>query len=190
MIGNTVSRRRPALIGAVDLLDLVQLYEDCGRALTRTHNGPRERVSGSRAAGISLRDEAVTARAHIMGVLAGWAGAVARSRRIAGPQRELRALARFLVDHLEWLLTGPNADDFVTGILDAAEAARRAVHPEPLPRTALGECPAPDCHSTLHVETADGQHRVRCESGHDWPPRQWLLLAGSPDTGLSEATAR
>ncbi|NLU70225.1 hypothetical protein [Streptomyces sp. HNM0574] len=182
MTGNTVRQRQQAPIRAVDLLDLVELYEDCGRALTRTHNGPRERVSGSRSVGISLREEAVTARADIMALLAGWAGTVARSRGIAGPeQREARELVRFLVGNLDWLLDRPDAADFATAAAEAGETARRAIQSEPVPRTALGPCLDPGCQSTVYVEPAGpdslAQHRVRCEAGHDWPPRQWLLLA-------------
>ncbi|MEU9115956.1 OvmZ protein [Streptomyces sp. NPDC048483] len=183
MAGKPVrTRTRQNLITTVDLLELIELYEECGHALQRTRSGPREKVSGSRAVGISLREEAVNARADLVGVLASWAGTVAEALGTAGPaRRDVHDLVRFLADHLDWLLGPATAQDFATEITEITAAARRAAHPEPVLRTALGPCPAPDCHSTLYSEPigsrTTGRHQVRCDAGHDWPPRQWLLLA-------------
>ncbi|WP_053927488.1 hypothetical protein [Streptomyces chattanoogensis] len=183
MAGKPVrTRTQQSLITAVDLLELIELYEECEHSLQRARSGPRERVSGSRAIGISLREDVVTARADILGVLASWAGTVAEARNVTGPgRRDVRELVRFLADNLDWLLGPATAGDFTSEIIEVSAAARRAAHPDPVLRTALGVCPAPDCHSTLYSEPAGsrttGHHRIRCDAGHDWPPRQWLLLA-------------
>lgn len=183
---SAASSERQQLITADELVDLVELYEECEYALTSARSGLRERVSGSRAVGIILREEAVTARADLLRVLASWAGTVAQERRIPSPrQRDVRALVGFLADagNLDWLLSRPAAHDFAAEITEVAVAARRAAHPEPVLRTALGRCLRPSCESTVHSEPAGpqdtGRHRVRCESGHDVPPHQWLRLVGA-----------
>ncbi|MFC8448370.1 ParB N-terminal domain-containing protein [Kitasatospora sp. NPDC057223] len=150
----------------------------------------RERVSGSRAAtGIVLDEKVMAVRTELTEVLACWAGLVVEEQRAPGRggpgvERDVPALVRFLVRHLEWLAAHPAAAEFDEEVARLLDSATRMFGPGPAQRRPVGTCPQPGCASTLHavLRRADDHEsppgHVACEAGHFLPPQQWLLIAG------------
>jgi hypothetical protein len=138
----------------------------------------RQRVSGTRGAGgIRLDETLMQLRSEISAFLASWAALVVDERGAAGRVGSSPArMAGFLVDHLEWLLAHPAADDFLAELADVTERARAACGAPAAPQLALGECILPDCEATLSGGAGHGSSGavVRCAAGHSWEPRHWL----------------
>ncbi|WP_019635016.1 hypothetical protein [Actinomadura atramentaria] len=170
---------RDRLRGALERLPA--LYDECGTALAHPSRSPRERVGGTRPLGLSLPEPVVAARAEILSVLASWAALVADERAVAPPPRAVRALAVFLVRHLDWLLAHPAAADLVGEVAAVSRAARRAAAPDRAARLALGRCGRQGCDATVTADVGDRGDRppgeARCGAGHVWHAHQWLLLA-------------
>ncbi|RCG33293.1 hypothetical protein DQ384_02390 [Sphaerisporangium album] len=169
-----------------DLLRLPDLHEACAEALT---SGPRaftERVSGRRPSGISLNEAAVSARADVVAFLACWTALVADERATPGPRSsQVTRLAGFLDQHLDWLLGHPAAGSLAAEIAEVTAAARAALEPRRESRRELGSCGNPGCSLTLYAGSGPGQaSEVRCEAGHVWHPREWLLLGRPLDRAL------
>ncbi|MDH6112526.1 hypothetical protein P3T36_001409 [Kitasatospora sp. MAP12-15] len=165
-----------------ELYGLVDLYAECEQLLCRTRSGLRERVSGHRANGIPLNEEAVEARTRITGFLVAWSGLVLDQQGGAGPEsREPRALAAFLVRHLDWLTAHPAAAELVAELDELTARVSRLTGPTPDLQVDLGPCAHPGCGSTVYavldVGGTPSAQGVGCAAGHALPPRQWLLLA-------------
>ena len=182
------TRGAPVLEPATDtgrlmsgLYGLADLHAECEQLLCRSRSGMRERVSGGRANGIPLNEEAVTARTEITGFLVAWAALVADELGGAPERREPRSLAAFLVRHLDWLATHPAAAELSNELAELTARVNLIAGPAPARRLDLGPCPQPGCTSTVHAALeaagAPAARRVCCGAGHPLPPRQWLLLA-------------
>lgn len=166
-----------------DLVSMPRLHVECEGALTYSAPRGTERVTGSGKTGIALNADAVEARAAIARVLAGWSSRVVRERRVSRPtERGIASLARFLVNHLDWLVTLPAAGVLAGELHELATAAQLAAQKDAAPRRVeLGLCVHPGCESPMFSKTPDTDARVdtrvSCDSGHSWGPHQWLLLA-------------
>lgn len=166
-----------------DLRNLPALYDDC---MIRTdpsptpsrviRNGPRKS-----AAADLLSPAATETRAAIRTVLASWASLVADERRLKPPARNIRALARFLSLHAEWLAGHPAAGEAVDEIGDLTRSARKIAYPNGAGRVRVGDCPA--CNGELVVLM---RHRddplpseIVCTTApdHTWPATRWATLA-------------
>lgn len=161
-----------------DIARLPHLYQDCEEMLVKRPQPGQERVRGSRSSGISLDGRVVAVRADIMTVMASWAGFVAEHRPSAQrPEREVTALARFMLVHLDWLSQQPCMPEAVTEFRRLSRAAEEALS-HPSGGRALGACERPGCTGTVyaHSDTSTPAH-VSCDRGHRWPPSEWLRLS-------------
>ncbi|MFG3106234.1 hypothetical protein [Streptomyces tendae] len=166
----------------VTLSELPKLYLATETALARPARPmATERVSGSKYHGLPVNEAAVAARSDLLHLLAAWAGLVVDEFRLAAPaRRTVDELAVFLARHLDRLLAHPAASDFIVELDAAGRAARRAVNGGPTRTVSVGSCPHPGCDSrvTVRFHAQDTTpHLVRCDVGHSWPARDWLLLA-------------
>ncbi|MEU9886154.1 hypothetical protein [Sphaerisporangium sp. NPDC051011] len=173
------------------LLALPDLHEACAEALT---SGPRsftERVSGRRPSGISLNEDAVSARGDVVAFLACWTALVADERGTPGPRSsQVTRLAVFLGEHLDWLLGHPAARSLTEEIAEVAAAARAVLEPRDGSRREIGSCANPGCSLSLYAESGPGRaSEVSCEAGHVWHPREWLLLGRPLDRALLDGPA-
>ncbi len=169
-----------ALIPA--LRALAELHEECGRVLAHTPYSLRQRVTGSRAIGISLNEKAMALRTEMKNTLASWARLVVDECGTAVPSQEgVRPLVSFLVRHAGWLAAHPAAGDFAEEITALVRSARRIAGPGPAHRVDLGRCVRSGCSGTLRAVVHDGDDtapgQVSCDAGHALPPQQWLLVA-------------
>lgn len=161
---------------ATELARLPGLYDDCQQTpaySSRPVAGRTRRRRGVRP-GIPLDEAAADARSNIIGVLAAWSALVADERGVIKPtRREAADLARFLIVHMDWLLSHPAAAEFAAEVTTAARAASRAAEVVPERRTRLGGCPEPGCGASVVARAGE----VSCEAGHSWLPHQWLILS-------------
>lgn len=166
-----------------DLVSMPRLHVECEGALVYSAPRGTERVAGSGKTGIALNGDAVEARSAIARVLVGWSSRVVRERRVSRPtERGISALAQFLVNHLDWLVTLPAAGMLAGELRELARVAHLAAQQAAVPRrVGLGLCVHPGCESPMFSTTPDTDApvdaRVSCDSGHSWGPHQWLLLA-------------
>ncbi|GAA4227645.1 hypothetical protein GCM10022254_15850 [Actinomadura meridiana] len=172
---------RPCLDTLTGLLGtLPALYRGCGSALeVGAAAGLREKTSGGPLPGLALNTAAVEARAEILAVLASWSGLVAQQRRLPAPRRDVALLARFLLDHVDWLAAHPAAGELTAEIARVARSARRTAHREPVRRIVVGPCAAPGCGGELTAAIRPGHGtRVRCDAdpAHAWDGPQWTGL--------------
>jgi hypothetical protein len=166
------------------LSGLPTVYEDCEAALVARKEPVQERVTLSRVdRGIALQDDVVTVRSDILGALSVWSALVVDEQAVPRPRRRHPSdLARFLLSHLDWLLSHPARTDFTEEILAVTRRAERILHRMTTPQVDLGACIHADCGSTLDFAEPTGNGRsgfgeIRCGSGHTWPPSQWLYLS-------------
>jgi hypothetical protein len=164
-----------------DLAVLPALYDDMEDALAVPTRGTTVRVSGSRANGLLIDEAVATVRSTTISVLASWAGMVAAERAVPGPEREVRSLAAFLAEHVDWMAAQVTAGDLSGEISRLAASARRVAHFEPARRVSLGTCVHDACDSPMYAKLGaeeDGgvPWRIACKAGHVWPPDQWPLL--------------
>jgi len=161
------------------------LYTQCEEALASSTPGLgfMIRVSGSNTKGISLDPRIMEARRAIERVLSSWARLVADERGIRPPPAEgfkVPQLTRFLLVHLSWIAEHPAAPDFAREIHDLVSTARSSYHAVgDLMRVHSHECVVPGCPGTLMsgAGEAGGEPEIRCDAGHAWTVRQWLLLS-------------
>lgn len=165
------------------LTGLPTVYEDCESALVPSKGPVQQRVSTSRMArGIALQEDAVTARSDILGALSVWAALVADEQALPRPRRRHPSdLSWFLLAHLDWLLSHPAWPDFTAEILEVTRRAERVLR-RTTSQPDLGTCIHPECGARLRFYGPAGTDRralseIRCESGHSWPPNQWLYLS-------------
>lgn len=159
-----------------NLVELPQLYDMCAYVLDVRPTKSQERVSGHRPHGIALRDEVVSIRSDILGVLASWCGMVATERGVPGPDElSIPRLSTFVLIHFGWLTAHPAGADFTDELAVLADRARAVLVSGPAAEMSLGPCPRPGCGWMLHADEHPPK-RIRCEAGHEWPPEQWLLL--------------
>jgi hypothetical protein len=149
--------------------------------LVNTRARDLERVRGGLPSGISLNDAAVTIRTEMVTVLASWAGLVVEERQVGRPPgRDVRALAKFLGVHVGWLAEHAAAADAAAEIAALVRAAEDMLAPETTVRVELGPCGLRGCGGVVSVIVGRGgdlaPKMVKCDGGHIWPPRQWLLL--------------
>jgi hypothetical protein len=160
---------------------LPDLYQRCEVMLVNTHARGLERIHGGLPGGINLNDAAVVIRTDMVTVLASWASLVVDERRVARPQRrDVRTLTDFLGQHLEWLADHAAASDAATEIAALVRVAEDTISPDRAVRMELGPCDRSGCDHIISVTVrGDGDpapNMIRCEGGHVWPPRRWLLL--------------
>ncbi len=166
-----------------DLARIPWLHAACGGSLTGSDQSVTERVTGTRAIGITLNAEALEVRSSIMRALVSWSAWAVKEFEVDRPcSREVSALAQFLVDKLDWLAAHTVAGSLASEMRMLAIAADRAALGEPPPRRVeLGPCAYAGCESVIHssipVTGARAGIEVGCDSGHYWPPQQWLSLA-------------
>ncbi|MGW5350051.1 hypothetical protein ACWERV_05935 [Streptomyces sp. NPDC004031] len=141
----------------------------------------RERVSGSRTADIPLDEDAMALRSDIVRVLTLWSELVVAERRWASPRgRDVRSLASYLGEQVDWLSGHPAASDFLEEIGHLAAAARAYLQVKDDSRRELGGCLRPGCGARVfaHLTGAgDSPPGIRCDAGHSWAVPQWLALA-------------
>jgi hypothetical protein len=164
------------------LRTLAELYEECGRMLAHSPYSLRQRVTGSRATGISLNEKAMAIRTETQNTLGSWARLVVDECGVTGPSQEgIRPLVSFLIRHSGWLAAHPAAGDFAEEIAALVRSARRIAGPGPAHRVDLGRCLRSGCAGTLRAVVHDGDDgrpgHVSCDAGHALPPQQWLLVA-------------
>jgi hypothetical protein len=164
-----------------DLALLPSLYAESEALLVTAPRALGERVSGGRVGDLALNETILAVRSDIVAVLAAWAGLVVNEGAVPGPAaRTADALPEFLSAHLDWLLAHTAAADFVEELTDLMKAARRAVRTDPDALQHLGPCARSGCASSMYAVThrqGSPTGHVRCDSGHEWQPHQWLLLA-------------
>ena len=118
------------------LTELLELYAACGHVLGGPRRRSISRVRGGPPTGLRLHQEALDARARVLGVLSSWCGLVVSEHGGRHPGRHsVPELVAFLRDHHPWLATHPAADDFAAEIHELVTECRRVVEPDdPKPR--------------------------------------------------------
>jgi hypothetical protein len=165
-----------------DLTSLPQLYSDCtGDAAPAVVRVVRRTSRKSRAAD-SICPAAADVRSTIRGVLASWAGLVTDERRLVPPARDVPTLARFLRQHVAWLVRHPAASDMVEEIRDLTRTARTIAYPDSVRRVHIGGCPDGDCEGDLVAlirRNDDLPSEIVCTDSeeHSWPITRWTTLA-------------
>lgn len=188
--------------GCTDLLvtqagRLPVLFVECGRRLSAPGERGAERVSGgSVPTGLPFNIAAAEARSAIVGVLSSWSALIADGRRIAGPRRDVRAMADFLVWHADWLRGHEAAGEGSRELDQLTRQACRVVDPEELSRVRIGTCVEPGCAGDLVALVRKGQRRaanteVRCsqDSAHRWSGHEWLQLGNRMARARERAAA-
>jgi len=160
---------------------LPDLYQRCEGMLVNTKAWGLERVHGGLPGGINLNDAAVVIRTDMVTVLASWAGLVVDERGVPRPQRrDVHALTDFLVQHLEWLADHSAAGEAAAEIATLVRVAEATISPDRAVWMELGPCDRSGCDRVVSVTVrGDGDrtlNMIRCEGGHVWPPRRWLML--------------
>ncbi|URN12622.1 hypothetical protein LUW77_16020 [Streptomyces radiopugnans] len=177
-----------------DLLRLRDLYEESIAAQASAARPPAERVAAygcrtHRHRGIALDDRAVSVRSDVLAVLTSWTGMVADERAVPPPDARVPSLVGFLEANLDWLLGHPAGADFA-GETAELNAALCAVLDREL--TPAGPRGGDMCGARLRAGGARDVRlplpEVRCEAGHMWQARHWLLL-GRPPAAVSASSA-
>ncbi|MGK5449338.1 hypothetical protein [Streptomyces radiopugnans] len=177
-----------------DLLRLRDLYEESIAAQASAARPPAERVAGRRRThrhrGIALDDRAVSVRSDVLAVLTSWTGMVADERAVpAPPDARVPSLVGFLEANLDWLLGHPAGADFAGETAELNAALCAVLDREPAPRDReVGTCAVPGCGRVVRATSAGRRPEVRCEAGHMWQARHWLLL-GRPPAAASASSA-
>jgi hypothetical protein len=117
----------------------------------------------------------------MMTVLASWAGLVVEERDVfRSPERDVLVLAEFLGAHLDWLAEHFAAADLAAEIETLVRAAEDTISPDPGVRVELGRCDEAGCgavvSATLRGRGGIAPQVIRCDGGHVWPPKRWLIL--------------
>lgn len=167
-----------------ELAQLPRIHAACEHALISRRSAVALRIGrGRRAAGISLNEDALSARSCILACLSSWASLVIDERGLTGVgRRHPGELAAFLRTNLAWLLMHPAAGDFAAEIAEPTAETRRSLHGRNGRRRDLGECVQPGCTAALtaapaHQNGANATAEIRCAAGHSWQPHQWLQLS-------------
>jgi hypothetical protein len=158
------------------------LYDECeGMLVPRPKREVERRVRGGMLGTACINEAALMARSAILSTLASWAGLVRDERPVrVSLQREVAALSRFLLIHLDWLATHPAARELSDELEEAVGMAERVVQPSVAQKLEVGKCEKHGCGSTLYATLRDENGRspslVSCDHGHVVGPREWLLL--------------
>lgn len=165
-----------------DLRSLPRLYSDCTGDVTPAAVRVIRRSSRKSWAADSISPAAADIRATIRCVLASWAGLVTDERRLTPPTRDVPTLARFLCQHVEWLVRHPAANDMVEEIRDLTRTARAIAYPDSVRRVRIGYCPNGDCEGDLVAlirRNDDLRSEIVCTASeeHSWPITRWTILA-------------
>jgi hypothetical protein len=178
---------------ARSLVALPGAYEECGGVLdgARTRRW-EERTSSQAMPGMPLNTAAVEVRTAITRVLASWSGLVAEQRRTAAPRREVPALTRFLLRHLDWLSGHEAVGDLTEEVAGLMRAAARVVDAPPERTMPIGGCRAAGCGGTLvarSVRDSGAPPELVCTAtpGHRWALHEWLAEDAGQDAGPENA---
>jgi hypothetical protein len=182
---------------AAGLGKLPSLYDECGRLLAGSDQ-PRDRTSGGPMPGMPFNTAAADVRESILGVLASWAGMVVEERRVSAPARTVRALARFLRTHADWMAAHGTATEATQEVTQLVRSARQVAYPNPVRRVPIGTCVEAGCAGELFALVQPQESllppEISCAADpcHSWPAHQWMQLSrrvnAAPSTpGLSTA---
>ena len=163
------------------LTSLPRLYRACEQALEVQRQNPLRVVRGRRPTGICLDDRTVAVREDTIRVLSSWCEMVVHEGGVTGPRSlEVGILTSFLHRHLDWLATHAAAADFAEEIAVLVAEAKQVLNPAPVRTIDLGLCTRDGCgrvvRASISIINRGSVPQVRCDSGHAWPPRQWLDL--------------
>lgn len=132
--------------------------------------------------GMPFNVAAAEVRAAILGVLGSWSGMVAAERSVTPPRRTVRALARFLGRHVDWLAAQDTATEVTEEIAQLARSARRAAYPDPVRRVEIGRCVEAACAGALvalvRPKNPALPAEISCDAdpSHRWPETEWTQL--------------
>ncbi|MES9535745.1 MULTISPECIES: hypothetical protein [unclassified Actinomadura] len=163
------------------LASLPGLYLACEQSLEVPRQHPIRMMRGRRPSGIRLDEVAAAVRSDTVRVLSSWCELVIEERGVTGlGSLDVKALTAFLQAHLDWLVGHAVAADFAEEIVALAADAERALNPTRVRTIDLGPCAEHGCGGRVRASIGAGGQgavpQVRCDSGHDWPPRRWLDL--------------
>jgi hypothetical protein len=176
------------------LTGLPRMYQVCEDELEVPRQDPIRVGGGSRPTGIRLNDETVAVRGDVVAVLSSWCDLIVKERGVAGPgSRDVRRLASFIEDHLDWLAAHAGAADFADELGGLVRSVRRVLDPAQVRTIDLAPCPREGCGQTVRASISVVQRRlppqVSCAAGHTWQPREWLNLSRQLDLANCEALA-
>ncbi|MDR6981036.1 hypothetical protein J2X68_007778 [Streptomyces sp. 3330] len=164
-----------------DLRALPALHQEClHHASPTSRRGNPTKVSGSRSRD-HLNVAVLDARHRLVTTLGSWAEVVAESHAVAVPGRSVPQLARFLAQHVAWLVAQPCAADFADEVEALAAELRSTIDPGSGElRTAIRRCVVDRCSGTISTSLGGGERarpgRLECSMGHVWDMREWLGL--------------
>ncbi|MCX5372781.1 hypothetical protein OG613_43015 [Streptomyces sp. NBC_00015] len=179
--GGSVLCARCAAQAERDLRALPALHQEClHHASPTSRRGNPTKVSGSRTRD-HLNISVLDARHRLLTALGSWSQAVAGQHGIAVPGRSVAQLARFLAEHLAWLVAQPRAADFADEVGGLAAELRGMIDPGGGDlRTAIRTCVVDGCSGTISTSLSGGERaragRLGCSMGHVWDVREWLSL--------------
>ncbi|TRO56457.1 hypothetical protein [Streptomyces sp. IB201691-2A2] len=160
---------------------LPALHQECllHASPTSRRSNPTK-VSGSRTRD-HLNLSVLDARYSSLTALESWSQTVAALRKVTAPARSVPRLARFLVQHLEWLLAQPYAAEFADEMESVAAELRSTIDPGSGElRTAIRTCVVDNCSGTISTSLGSGAGArtgpLECSMGHAWEIGEWLNL--------------
>lgn len=176
------------------LTSLPHMYQVCEDELEVHRQHPIRVVGSGRPTGICLNDEIVAVRGNMIAVLSSWCDMIVEKRGVIGPKsRDVRRLASFIENCLDWLATQASAADFAEEIAGLVRSVRRVLNPAQVRTIDLVPCPREGCDQVVRASISVGQHRlppqVSCDAGHTWQPREWLNLSRQLDLTNCDALA-
>lgn len=168
--------------------------------------GRSEPVTGSGGDALPVNVHVVDLEVEIAETLASWVRVVGEDRGLRIPPlrpvrpsygfrtRDVDGLARWLVQHVDWLAAQPFADLVVAELSAVSSRAWAAVQPpaeRQYKRFALpGRKKCPTCSARLFVEMDNERSVVRCDGAerHEWDSMQFRALARAVRRAEKEAS--
>lgn len=182
------------------LRELIELAPDLEQALSRANSVGGEKVSGSPGSSSELNDRAAAVRWQIHHDMVGTIRIVMEERGLVAITQApgIAGMARWLVNHVDWLAAHPSAGERAAEAASWPGLARSAIHPNPPKHVKIGPCVKPDCAGVLSAivkpqdsmlpstivcswwqELEPEQRDALIEDGatpHTWTADQWHAL--------------
>jgi hypothetical protein len=133
------------------LREIIDLSPDLEAALSRANSVGGEKVSGTPGAVSELNDRAVQVRWQIHHDMVTTIRLVMDERGLKAITRQpdIAGMARWLLNHVDWLAAHPSAGERAAQAASWPGQARSAIHPNPPKHVQVGPCVRPDYAGTL-----------------------------------------
>ena len=185
---------------AKHLHELIELAPDLEEAMSRANSAAAERVSGSPTMVAELDMRAAGIRWQIHHDMVATIRLVMEERGLRAITRgpDIAGMARWLLNHVDWLAAHPSAAERAAEAATWPELARSAIHPNPAKHVKIGPCIKEGCIGILSAivkpqdsllpseivcswwrDLDEADREARLEDGeqpHVWRADQWHAL--------------